>query len=213
MAWARRPPSTSLTRGSITACRSASTRRSARGDRASSALRSVTCRRSAVVRSLGLSVFFGALFAAASGATGTLDFSPVRSRAWNHSVALIAGLPCGWVRARRGKSSWHHPGFLLARDLAQRFALPRQVRAHGGVGTFAVARLERRKHGQVLRQALVEPARRMQLLQARELQYLAQVADHLREPPVVRELDDRLVNDVVGGVVIVDAARLGMALQ
>ena len=63
-----------------------------------------------------------------------------------------------------------------------------QVRAHRSLGAVGVARLQRREDGQVLRQALVQPARRVQLLQSRQLDDLAQIADHQSQPAVVAKV-------------------------
>ena len=63
------------------------------------------------------------------------------------------------------------------------------------------------------RQALLQPARRVQLLQAGQPQNLAQIANHLGQPAVVGQGDEGLVDGVVGGVVVGDAAFAGALLQ
>ena len=63
-----------------------------------------------------------------------------------------------------------------AGQLAQGLALAGEMGAHGRVGAFGVARLERGEDGQVLGQALLQPAWRVQLLQPGQLDDLAQVA-------------------------------------
>lgn len=72
--------------------------------------------------------------------------------------------------------------------------------AHGIFGGGAVARLQGGKHGQVLGQALLQPARRVQLLQAGQPQNLAQITNHLGQPAVVGQGDEGLVDGMVGGV-------------
>ncbi|EWS64008.1 hypothetical protein Y695_02754 [Hydrogenophaga sp. T4] len=74
-------------------------------------------------------------------------------------------------------------------------------------------RLERGVHRHVFRQALLQASRRVQLLQARELDDLAQIADHLRQPAVVGQQDDGFVDREVGFVVFGDALAFGVALQ
>ena len=85
--------------------------------------------------------------------------------------------------------------------------------AHGIFGGGAVACLQGGKHGQVLCQALLQPARRMQLLQAGQPQNLAQITNRLGQPAVVGQRDEGFVNGVVGGVVVGDTAFAGALLQ
>ena len=141
------------------------------------------------------------LAAAASLRVGLLGFGGIAARAQARDAA---GDPVAGIHEISFAFCW-------SATVAQRFALAGEVGAHGGLGAVAVARLQRGEHRQVLRQALVEPARRMQLLQARELEDLAQVADHLRQPAVVGQHDDGLVDREVGRVVLVDALGAGVA--
>jgi hypothetical protein len=92
-------------------------------------------------------------------------------------AVMPAFLRCCWRITSRSASRWRVMWVRMAAS-----------------APFAVACLQGGEHGQVLRQALLEPARRVQLLQPRELQDLAQVADHLRQPAVAGQLDDRLVD-------------------
>ena len=84
--------------------------------------------------------------------------------------------------------------------------------AHGIFSGGAVACLQGGKHGQVLGQALLQPARRVQLLQAGQPQNLAQIANHLGQPAVVGQGDEGLMDGVVGDVIVGDAPFAG-ALQ
>ena len=171
------------------ACSSVSVRRSTRGDSASWWRRSVAFRRSRD---------------RARPRRGARPAVRRRRRAWpGRSSEML-----------RGSSRWIHgqPRFLVARQCAQRLALACEVRAHRGLGAVGVARLQRGEHGQVLRQALVQPAGRVQLLQPRQLDDLAQIADHLGQPAVVGQRDDGLVDREVGRVVLVDAPGPGVAI-
>ncbi|MNL03260.1 hypothetical protein D3C87_1237910 [compost metagenome] len=84
---------------------------------------------------------------------------------------------------------------------------------HQRLRPFRVVRLERGKHRHVLGARFVNPARQLQALVARQAQHLAQVADHAGQPAVAGQALERLVNLVVGFVIGVDVAGLGVARE
>ena len=63
--------------------------------------------------------------------------------------------------------------------------------------------------GQALRQA----PRCMQLLQAGQLEDFSQISDRMRQPPVVGQHDDGLMNLEVGFVILLDQPSPGVRLQ
>jgi len=100
---------------------------------------------------------------------------------------------------------------MVAREFAQGNALARQMGAHSGFSPFGIAGLECGKHRHVLGETLLQTTWRVQLLQPREFDELAQVTDHLPQPAVVGQGDDGFVDREIDIVVVVDPARLSMA--
>ncbi len=101
----------------------------------------------------------------------------------------------------------------MSGNVAQRHALREKMVAHGLLGGLGIPAPQRGEHRQVLRQALLQAAGRMQLLQPRQAQDLAQVADHLGQPAVVGQHDEGFVDRMVGRVVLGDAAGGSMFLE
>ena len=124
---ALRPPSTSLTLPSTTACSSCSTRRNARGDNASSLWARVACKRSRVERGAAAFEAAPSLIAACANPAGAAGTFPLETRgvqratlrliqeSWFMPTTCFSG--CGPTAAglragAAGGCAWRHPPHL-----------------------------------------------------------------------------------------------------